>query len=264
MLQYQSENFGKSSAYRSRQHVNYVKPPHIHEFYELAFTYQGSTTVYIDEIKYTVPEQHAILILPNQIHEYTAETNSHMRCAVFSSDLIYLAAMELDQKTLANPIIDFSSHWHLLNDLGETDTSNVLRHCGLLNLIFEHILNVSQLIPRPSADHILLHDVIRYVSQHYKDDITLKELALKLGYHEKYLSTALHTITKMNFRTFLAQYRIAEAQQRIAIENKSISSVAADCGFNSINTFNRLFKQITHMTPKAYQSSMRSDTNITE
>ena len=83
MLVYQTENFGKHYDYRSNPHKNWVMPPHIHEFSEIAFTKEGVTTVILNGKKHVVPAGHMIFILPNQIHEYTDETPSVLRCAVF-------------------------------------------------------------------------------------------------------------------------------------------------------------------------------------
>ncbi|WP_366140325.1 AraC family transcriptional regulator [uncultured Umboniibacter sp.] len=37
--------------------------------------------------------------------------------------------------------------------------------------------------------------------------------------------------------------------------HQSISTIAFDCGYNSIGPFNRAFKELTGFTPKAYRES---------
>ena len=47
MIVYQIENFGNRYEYRSNPHENYVIPPHLHEYSEIAFTLSGVTTVIV-------------------------------------------------------------------------------------------------------------------------------------------------------------------------------------------------------------------------
>jgi len=78
-------------------------------------------------------------------------------------------------------------------------------------------------------------------------------MSKELGYHEKYLSSTLHSLTKMNFRTFLATYRINHAKSLLKSSESTIAEIAMDSGFASLNTFNRVFKDITGTTPSEYR-----------
>ena len=78
MIIYQSENIGKSYDYKSNSHTNWVVPPHIHEYCEIAFTKQGETCVYIDKERYIVPKNHLIFIQLSSIIDYVCDW---LRCA---------------------------------------------------------------------------------------------------------------------------------------------------------------------------------------
>ena len=256
MIVYQTENFGKRYDYRSNPHENYIMPPHIHEYSELAFTIRGITTVCVDGKQYQLPPYHLIWILPNQIHEYRDETASLMRCAVFSNDHIPAFFEQIQGRQPSNPVIDFSERIELLNALTETAPSDTLRLCGLLNMICHELLLGTEWIPQAPRQHTMFYEVIHYVSQHFTEDIQLHDLAKRLGYHEKYLSSALHSLTGMNFRSFLASYRINFAKHLLRSSEKlRISDIALRCGFSSINSFNRAFASLTGMTPTEYRGS---------
>lgn len=261
MLVYQTENIGNSFEYRSNNHKNWSVVPHIHEYSEIAFTKKGALTIYIDGEKYIVPEKHLIFIHPNQIHEYSDETESIIRCAVFSNDFVPLFFNYLANHMLKYPVIDFSDNYTLLRELDKATPDETLKLCGLLNLICNHILNKCSLAPKKKNEstHDMFCKTIEYISNNYTDDIQLKNLAKRLGYHEKYLSSALHSLTGMNFREFLASYRIGYAKQLLnsSISNKlRISDIAMQSGFSSINTFNRTFLSITGLTPSQYKKKI--------
>ncbi len=262
MILYQTENFGKQYEYRSNPHRNWVMPPHIHEFSELAYTKSGLTTVWVDGVKYTLPPYHLIFILPNQIHEYTDETHSLMRCAVFSNDHIPIFWEQMKDLQFVSPTVDLSAHRELLQALEKTVPTDTLRLCGLLNLICDALLRTAELVPRSPNRHAMFYEVIRYTSQNFREDIRLKDVAKRLGYHEKYLSSSLHSLTGMNFRTFLSSYRVNYAKELLLAKQTEclrISEVALQCGFSSINSFNRAFREITGMTPSDYCRRNSSD-----
>lgn len=256
MIDYQIENFAKAYDYRSNNHENWKVMPHIHEFSELVFTKSGVTTMYINGRKLLVPENHALLILPNQIHEYSAETESILRCCVFSNDFIPIFFQKTRGYEILNPVVDFSECLELLNALEATDKLNTMKICGLINLICAHFLENAVLCEKNVDDHNLFSEAICYISQNFKQDITLKKVAKELGYNEKYLSASLHALTKMNFREFLGSYRIDYAKHLLSDRKAPfirILDVALECGFSSINSFNRCFKEVTGMTPSEYR-----------
>ena len=257
MLLYQRENFGKSYEYRSGAHENWIVPPHIHEYSEIFFVKSGVATVILDGKTYRLPKHHVIFISPNQVHEYTDETPSVVRCAVFSNDHIPAFFRKVQGMKLQNPVLDFSKHLLLLEALETADYADHLTMCGLLNLVGSLFLKNSELCPENRREHKMLHEVISYISQNFTEEITLKEIAARMGYHEKYLSYSLHSLTGMHFRTFLASYRVHYAAQLLdAQRDLPISEVAFKSGFSSVNTFNRCFRDLTGMTPTAYKKTV--------
>lgn len=262
MIIYQSENIGKSFDYRSNSHENWVVPPHIHEYYEIAFTMKGDTCVYVDGKKYIVKENHLIFISPNQIHEYSNEASSFMRCAVFSSDLVPVFHQKVMGMIFQDPVFDFSSNSELLYELHNTSPSKIIKICGLLNLITDFVLERGALIKKnkSGARYNNLQDIISYISSNFRDNIQLSDISKISGYHEKYLSSTLHSLTGMNFRSFLSLYRIDYAKKLLKSNNSalSISEIAMECGFSSINTFNRMFLKLTGTTPSEYRASKKA------
>ncbi len=256
MLIYQTENFGKRYEYRSNEHKNWVIPPHIHEFSEIAFTKSGVSTILLNGQKFLLPERHLIFIMPNQIHEYIDETESHLRCAVFSNDHVPAFFDKIQDLQPRSPIIDMTDSKHLLDELDSISPTDTVKLCGILNMICDKLLKSCEWIPKEKAKDSMLYDIVNYVSQNFKEDIHLCDMAKRLGYHEKYLSTSIHSLTGMNFRTFLAYYRINFAKSLLrskATPALRISDIAYQCGFASINSFNRVFREITGITPKEYR-----------
>ena len=257
MIIYQTENMGNRFEYRTSGHDNWVKPPHIHEYSELALVTDGVATIYLSGKKYLVEPGHAILILPNLVHEYTDETPSHLQCAVFSNDHIPAFFEAVGNGELECPIVDLTDEPFLQNEILNAPVGNSVRLSGMLNLLFDKALSSTTVRAGENDSESLLKTAVIYISENFKRDIKLKDLSRTLGYHEKYLSSVLHDLTGMNFRRFLASYRVEYAKYLLRSKENSamrIHEISSECGFTSMNSFNRIFHELTGKTPSEYRS----------
>lgn len=88
------------------------------------------------------------------------------------------------------------------------------------------------------------------------ENISLREFALQLNADPNLISFILNNHLNKNFYDFVNQYRIEEVKKRLndpAYKHLSLLGIALESGFNSKTTFNRVFKQVTGMTPTAFQ-----------
>ena len=95
-----------------------------------------------------------------------------------------------------------------------------------------------------------------------KSDLSINDLASKLGVHPNYLSQIINQKEQKNFYDFVNTYRIEEFKRLIAMprnQNLTLLSVAFDCGFNSKSSFNRYFKKATGQTPSEYFTALTAD-----
>ena len=259
MIIYQFENIGKAYDFKNNFHSDWYVPPHIHEYSEIVFTKRGVFRMHLDGKEYIVPENHLIFINSNQLHECSSTSPSQIQCIVFSNDFIPIFHSIINEKEFESPVFDFSEFVNLLDDLGNTEPNRTLKICGLLNVILDLMLEKRALIPKRKNNqkYDCFHLIINYISNNFKDDIQLSDVAKRLGYHEKYLSSAMHSLTGMNFRTFLALYRIDYAKSLLLNSDHnhySISEIATKSGFSSLNTFNRMFLKLTGVTPSKFKS----------
>jgi AraC-like DNA-binding protein len=102
-----------------------------------------------------------------------------------------------------------------------------------------------------------------FVEQHvYRDgELTVASLALKLAMPEYRLRKLIHEkLGYRNFNALMHEYRIAAACRDLADPTKNslpILTIALTVGYNSINPFNRAFRDAKAMTPSAYRARAR-------
>jgi AraC-like DNA-binding protein len=87
-------------------------------------------------------------------------------------------------------------------------------------------------------------------------EITLPKLAHALEIPVAHLSQVINDLLGRNFYEFVNHYRVEDAKRRLAGPDASrdkLITVALDCGFNSLATFNRVFKELAGRTPSDYR-----------
>ena len=92
-------------------------------------------------------------------------------------------------------------------------------------------------------------------------ELSLSELANSLNISRNQLSGIINQLHKINFYEFINQYRIKEVKQLMedpSNKHLKLISLAYDAGFNSKSSFNRIFKQITNMTPSKFISDNKT------
>lgn len=90
-------------------------------------------------------------------------------------------------------------------------------------------------------------------------DLTLADLAQRLGTTPHRLSEVLNAQLGLTFYDFVNGYRVRDVQRRMAgpeSRNLKLLSLALDAGFASKSTFNDVFKRHTGRTPSEYRRSL--------
>lgn len=87
-------------------------------------------------------------------------------------------------------------------------------------------------------------------------ELSREGLAKKLAVTENQLSRVINKCFSRNFSTLINSCRIEEARERLVKESTPVTTIAFEVGFNSIPSFNRVFKQMTGSSPSEYRSRL--------
>ncbi|MDR1576557.1 MAG: AraC family transcriptional regulator, partial [Treponema sp.] len=92
--------------------------------------------------------------------------------------------------------------------------------------------------------------------------LSLEMTAEKACLNKSYFSRFLKEQTGQTFYEYLSRVRVRQAEQYLMESDMSVTEIAYCCGFNSIATFNRLFKTCTGLSPTAYRGGSRVNSRI--
>ena len=104
---------------------------------------------------------------------------------------------------------------------------------------------------------------VAYIDQHFREPISLSDLAKRFGLSRSSFCSVFPQFTGMPLRKYIASKRIKEAQTLIRSHpNKPLSLIAAEVGYNDDSTFYRNFLQITGLAPGKYRAIFNSKSDI--
>ena len=110
---------------------------------------------------------------------------------------------------------------------------------------------------RTAADLARLLSLFEVGHVHREPGLTLKDLARRAALPEYRVRRLIHEqLGYRNFNSFLHEWRIREACDQLrdpALSRTPILTIALSLGYQSVNTFNRGFYEITGTTPSAWR-----------
>ncbi|MEW4414536.1 response regulator [Clostridium sp. AN503] len=98
----------------------------------------------------------------------------------------------------------------------------------------------------------------KYVEEHYREKISLAQLADQLGISQGYLSSSFKKQTGQNFTDYVNHFRVEKAKELIATHQYMMYEISDMLGFDTQYYFSTVFKKITGFTPKEYEALART------
>ena len=106
-------------------------------------------------------------------------------------------------------------------------------------------------------DNDRANEIYNYVRDHFKEKITLKEIASKVNMTVPGFCRYFKKLSGKTFTRFVNEFRVVHACKLLLEEHSSITEICFESGFNNFSHFSRLFKDITDKSPSAYRKDAK-------
>ena len=132
-----------------------------------------------------------------------------------------------------------------------TDSVKAILFKGITAFILARIAEGNELVyKKESTQRSDICDILAYICDHFKEDISLHSLARTFGYSPQYFSSMFHKHMNVNLTEYINIARVNYARKLLS-SDKSVAEVAYESGFNSLNSFYRTYKKVFGCTPRA-------------
>lgn len=263
-----------------RPHTRFVHfPKHRHNYIEVIYMCQGSTTHKVNGQKITLNEgdllflnQKAVqeifpagendiainfIILPeffDQAFTLLESENSPLSAflmgCLFKSQtsysyLYFNVAEVLPIQNLVENMV-----WSLANDLPNKRSINQ----KTMTLLLLQLMNHSDKIQSHNSDfkEELVVSVLRYIEDNYKDG-SLTELAQIMNYNLYWLSKEIKKQTGKTFKEILQEKKLSQAAYLLNHTRLSVAEIIVLIGYENTSFFYRKFKDYYGVSPKKYR-----------
>lgn len=263
---------------------------HMNERHELYMLLQGEVTFSIEGRLYHVEPYDVLLISNQEIHcvmvnselpyervyiyfkpEYFQAfcTKEYNLLRLFEHDGRPAEGNKIDHESVIKFGLDkyfiqmYEYYSAKLPESGVLLTSLLMRMLLDLNHVYDESRQVETKEDETPNHSEKIDDIIRYISEHLSERITLDDLTRRFYLSKYYLCHEFKRVTGFTVFDYIRYKRILSAKMKFQ-NGQMINEVCRELGYEDYSNFYRTFKKITGMSPKEYMDSMGVGKNGTD
>ncbi len=253
---------------------------HWHPCFEWLFVHEGSGTVVVNRQTYVMERGMLFVFKPYQLHHVYVEPSGEQPYirSIFYFDPLYAERL----------LCPFSGLQKVLRELWQSlDGEQVFRlreraeilewaygqyhrrgHDGSgtedeeFSLLLVHLLSVIRSDDslsrqkrggKPDRNYLHSEKIMRYIDEHYRDELSLELLAEAMHLSKTYLSKLFKLETGSSITDYLTARRIREACRLLETTELTVERIGFETGFPNPSYFIQLFRRKLGVTPLAFR-----------
>lgn len=240
---------------------------HAHRHAEMFFIMSGSGTFQLQRHSFPVSGRSLVIINPGVMHCEQSNQGSPLEYIVLGVENLEMAADEQGYV-----LTTFNRDWDTVSvslrlmlqeaRSGQDGYSQVCQR--MLEIILLRILRRRGLSLASEAvgmdDNRECGMVRRYIDEHFKESITLDQLAELAHINKYYLVHAFRKAYGTSPINYLISRRIQESRFLLTNSNHSLSQIARILGFSSLSYFSQSFHRTEGVSPMEYRKLHTAET----
>ncbi|MBH0229395.1 AraC family transcriptional regulator [Halobacillus yeomjeoni] len=247
---------------------------HTHDHFQMSVPISNELSAFHNYKKQTLAENQSLLVPPGDRHQHEAK-GDHNRIMLISFNQHILSKVYEHHTGDALSVVDF----HPIQDtpppllkaaygmfqsasMEGVDSAFSLEE-KLAFLLLEHtkgshssLWEANQRTSVPSNNEVAAR-LKEYIQSHYDEELSLDRLALKMNISKYHLHRLFKASERMTPLEYLHLIRIQKAGALIKNHSYDMSTAAYEVGYQSLSTFNRVFKKIHNVSPTQFKRMNR-------
>ncbi|OJW36861.1 MAG: AraC family transcriptional regulator [Sphingobacteriales bacterium 46-32] len=170
-----------------------------------------------------------------------------------------LLLSEKEERTLNGIIENIRQEYH--SNIDKFSKQIIITHLENLLSYSERFYN-RQFITREKANHQILERLEKLLADYFNsDDLAIRGLpsvqyvSQELNVSPSYLGSLLRTVTGQSTQQHIHDKLIEKAKEKLSTTNLSVSEIAYELGFEHSQSFSKLFKTKTNVSPLRFRQS---------
>ena len=251
---------------------------HWHATLEINVCASGLLKTSTQRGEYIVREGDAVLVNANVLHRNEAyEGAPGVRVQTHMFDRSLVAAAELPQRRYVAPVVECTlldalplfrenaEHRAVLEALdrafeaaSEEKDGYELEICGLLNRAWQGVYAQALPVigarqPLPRMETARLKQMLGFIREHFAEDISPADIAAAAGVCERECFRCFKQELGTTPLSSLTDFRVRKAAELLRETDRSVTDIAAACGFATPSYFGKVFRRRMNLSPLAYR-----------
>lgn len=254
-----------------------MKKAHLHDRFEIYYLVSGERIYFIENQTYIVQPGDLIFIDRHALHKTRDTTLGRHERILLEFSSFFLGSLEAELADAMSRLfisggrlmrLSSSSKYeieHLLTDmLKEADEQKDGYELMIRLLLSKIIVKAGRYLDDEHAKsqvttwyHPVMSRVVPYLHDHFHESLSLDQLASQFDLSKFYFSRLFKQYTGYSVVQYVQLLRVREAQRLLRETGLKVIDVAEQSGFDNIQHFCRVFKQVSGKSPMNYRKKNR-------
>ena len=228
---------------------------HFHNSLEMLYMLRGTFRITIDGKTY-YPKEHELIYIPPLSSHVISDADSRSITLTIPQHLLSMYSQIVHKKSFATILSDVEYNERVILPLfrkllSNHTTPNPFDPYSVIYSLFAEIYNRYPLLDvNTEKDAQLVCDIIGYLNENFKQEITLESLAKKFHYSKFYFSKLFDKYFHCTLKYYLNTLRVNYVAENLSTSHLPLATLIYEAGFTSSSTFYRHFKLIYNSSPK--------------
>ena len=238
--------------------------PHTHPegVYHYIYVIRGKGWIRIEDKTFDFAPGQIYLTGPGVVHAFAYDLEDPLVTVELKFQILDKA---LDEKMRNMPLMldarKNAAGKHIWDMWREKEQGNLMYQQVLAAQAYELMcllqrLAVEQQWDDPKAK-ASLQPALQYMSEHLGQSITLTELADAVHLERIYFAKKFKKVMGLSPMEYLRNARIEQAKEWMVVTDKSITQIAEELGFQTLQHFSAVFQKATGFSPRKYMQALK-------
>ncbi|MDD3334722.1 MAG: AraC family transcriptional regulator [Eubacteriales bacterium] len=228
---------------------------HFHSSIEMLYVESGSIVALQNGVSYHVLPGHMIVNSCYDIHSYLTPEHSRSMIVIIPLATVPALGQQLEHNHFAKSDVDLRQLpevVQLMKMLSEPANRDQLCYMNSLGQAALALLIARiGLVPNEiNAEANLIKRILKYLQAHKEEPLTVTSVAAHFGYSAGRFSHIFNERVGCPLTRYVNNLRCRNAQQLMQTSDAPLTEIAELCGFSSIRTFHRVYREVIGETPR--------------
>ncbi|MCA0757827.1 helix-turn-helix domain-containing protein [Paenibacillus sp. N4] len=182
----------------------------------------------------------------SEIH--SVESISYDNILFIYNQLAGVTIKHLREKNVSTSRI-FAGRGNIYSAIASLDTLDELE-----DYLREFFSEIVQYLVRHPVEINHGERIIRYLEEHFCEEIVFEEMAKEIGISYSYMRKIVFDLTGKSLIDYTNHLRIQKAKQLLLNSDRTIMQIASEVGYFNVQSLNRFFRKYEGMPPSSYKA----------